>query len=254
MPEQRVLVTGSAGVMGRYVCRQLMANGHFVRGFDLRPSDASEAIVGNLVDAAALADAARDIDCIIHLAAFPDDADFTKRLVPNNVIGLYNACEAAKQSETVSRLVLASSDEVIYGLPWRQQPICLEDGVYPENHYALLKLYAEQMGQMYHRLHGLSVVAVRLGWLPRTAEHLEKLENDPLFHTHYLSGDDAGRFFACSVEAPGDQIGRFAIVFATSKPPAGTTIGFDLEPARRLLGFEPKDTYPAGAGEHLNSG
>ena len=254
MPEHRVLVTGSAGVMGRYVCRQLMAHGHFVRGFDLRTSDASESIVGNLMDTAALTGAARDVDCIIHLAAIPDDDDFAKLLVPNNVIGLYNTCEVGRQSETVTRLVLASSGQVILGLPWRQQLICLEDGDYPENHYALLKLYSEHMGQMYHRLHGLSVVAARLGWLPRTAEHLEELENDPLFRTHYLSGADAGRFFTCSVESPSTQIGGFAVVFATSKPPANTTIGFDLEPAKRLLGYEPQDTYPAGAGEHLNSG
>ena len=58
----------------------------------------------------------------------------------------------------------------------------------------------------------------------------------------YLSPGDAGRFFACASRAPDDV--RFAVVYATSKPV--NNCPYDLEPARQLLGYEPRDRWPEG--------
>jgi nucleoside-diphosphate-sugar epimerase len=41
IPLQRVLVTGSAGHIGRVVCPVLRSRGHFVRGFDVRDSEST---------------------------------------------------------------------------------------------------------------------------------------------------------------------------------------------------------------------
>ncbi len=248
---RRVLLTGAGGVMGGYVYRELRSRGHFVRGLDIRECDADESIVADVTDVLTLADAMRDVDCVIHLAAIPDDADYLKLLVPNNLVGLYNVCEAARQSETVTRLVLASSGQVVAGLPWGDKVIRLEDGEWPRNHYGLLKRYAERMGEMYSRMHGLSVIAVRLGWLPREVDHIELLSQSPAFHPQYFSGADAGRFLTCCIEASDEQVGGYQVLFATSRPRDDATGGFDLEPARRVIGYEPQDTYPQGIGTHL---
>ena len=58
----------------------------------------------------------------------------------------------------------------------------------------------------------------------------------------YLSPADAGRFFACAVTAPVKD--KFAIVYASSKPRRRQY--FDMDAARRLVGFEPQDTWPQG--------
>jgi hypothetical protein len=63
----------------------------------------------------------------------------------------------------------------------------------------------------------------------------------------YLSPGDAGRFFACTVEAPAEL--RWAVLDATSKPTHRLT--YDLEPTRKLVGFEPRETWPAGAEDML---
>src|SRR5262249_32812444 len=79
-----VLVTGSAGRIGRAAVRELKARGHRVRGFDRVPTlAADEDFVGDLTDAAALALAAQGAQAMIHLAATPDDDDFLTQLVPN---------------------------------------------------------------------------------------------------------------------------------------------------------------------------
>ena len=100
----------------------------------------------------------------------------------------------------------------------------------------------EGAGRAYAEAHGLSVIAARLGWCPRNKEHVEELARTDWGPDVYLSPRDAGRFFACAVEAPADI--RFALVYACSRPVHHTV--YDPEPAKRLLGFEPLDTWPQG--------
>src|SRR5215467_4377298 len=111
---QTVLVTGSAGRVGRAVVRELKARGRRVRGFDLAPTPgADEAVVGDLADGDAVRRAAAGAGAVVHLAATPDDADFLSELLPNNVVGVYHVFEAARQAG-VRRLVLASSGQVVW--------------------------------------------------------------------------------------------------------------------------------------------
>src|SRR5271166_5355257 len=109
---RRILVTGSAGRIGRAVVRALKERGHFVRGFDLATyPKADESIVGSVVAPAQFQRAAEGMDVMIHLAAIPDDDDFMTKLLPNNIVGSYNALESARLAE-VKRVVLASSGQV----------------------------------------------------------------------------------------------------------------------------------------------
>ena len=57
----------------------------------------------------------------------------------------------------------------------------------------------------------------------------------------YLSPGDAGRFFACAVEAKADI--PFAVLYATSRTPRPP---YDLATAKELVGFEPQESWPQG--------
>jgi nucleoside-diphosphate-sugar epimerase len=238
-----ILVTGSAGRIGQAVVRELAARGHCLRGFDLVPTPGiKDSIVGSISDAEAVSKAAKGVKAIIHLAAIPDDADFLTKLLPNNIVGTYTVFEGAR-SEGVKRLVLASSGQVVW---WQRfsgpLPIGTEVAPTPRGWYAAGKLFLEGAGRAYAEAHGLSVIAARLGWCPRNREHVEELARTDWGPDVYLSPRDAGRFFACAVEAPADI--RFAVVYACSRPVKQMV--YDPEPARRLLGFEPIDTWPEG--------
>ncbi len=237
-----VLVTGSAGGVGTAVCGALQQAGHTVTGFDLRPTpDVANAIVGDLLDRQAVLDAATGQDAIIHLAATPDEADFIGELIEPNVRGLYHVCDAARQAG-VPRLVLTSSVQVVSGHRWNR-PITLDDGPRVVNHYALTKLWAEDIGEMYARVYGLSVIAARLGWLPRSKAHAEELLASPLGTDVYLSHTDAGRFFTACVEAEFES-SRYEVLFATSKPVNKPRI--DLTRTEDVVGYQAQDTWPAG--------
>jgi len=143
----------------------------------------------------------------------------------------------------VRRLILASSGQVVW---WQRQrgplPIKADDPPTPRGWYAAAKVFLEAAGRMCAESHGMSVLAVRLGWVPRSREHVEELASIDWAKDVYLSPGDAGRFFACAVEAPADI--KFAIVYATSRPVR--TAMYDLDTAKQLLGFEPRDRWPQG--------
>lgn len=236
-----VMVTGSAGRVGGAACAALAAGGHRVRGYDIAPSPAApESVIGSLTDAGRLREAMTGIETLIHCAAVPDEDDFLARLLPNNVVGVYNVLEAARQAG-VKRVMLASTGQVVMGHegPW---PITPEMPYSPRNWYGSAKVFAEVAGQVYAHVHGMSVVVVRLGWCPRDNRHARALATDEVGQDVYLSPADAGRFFRCALETEPDL--RYCIVFVTSRPLRRAR--YDISGAERWFGYTPFDQYPAG--------
>jgi len=240
----RVLVTGSTGAIGQPLSRYLLGRGHAVRGFARRPTPGlDDAVVGDLTDRDAIRRAVDGVDTVVHLGAYPNDADFMDVLLGPNVVGLYHVCEAAVEFR-VKRLVLASTVQVITGHPMSDRAVKVEDGPAPVNHYALTKAWAELAGDMYARVHGLSAISVRIGWLPRNTEEARRLAASPQGRRIFFSHDDSDRFFACCVESPNPAPGTSVVLQATSRPVGPARM--DIAPAREVIGYVPQDTWPEG--------
>lgn len=243
IPGSPTLVTGSAGRLGRAVVAELLSHGHAVRPYDLQPTPGCGDAGGHsLLDREALDRSLQGCASLVHLAATPDELDLETVLVPNNIVGLKAVLDAAVRHR-VRRVVLASSIQVNMRQsrsgPW---PVRLEDPPSPLWWYAATKVMMESAGYSYAMEHGLEVVAVRLGWCPRTAGQEQELEDEAIARDTYLSPGDAGRFFHCAVTRPVPA--GFHVVFVTSRPVRNWV--FDPAPARRLLGWEPLDEWPAG--------
>jgi nucleoside-diphosphate-sugar epimerase len=238
-----VLVTGSAGAVGQPVCRELAARGWRVRGLDRAPTPGlTDAVAADVADGEAVRAACRGVDAVVHLAAKPDDAPFAE-LVGPNVTGVFNVLSAAREAG-VRRVVLASTLQVIWERATTDR-VAGTDEACPANHYALTKLWAEQMGEMYARCYDMSVVALRITWMVRNAAEARKMRAHRRFDI-YVSQRDTARAFAAAVEAPAI---RFAVAYV-SGPDGGAQ--YDLEPGRRLLGWEPQDRWPEGAPREVN--
>ena len=241
---RRVLVTGSTGSIGVPLCRYLQARGHDVRGFARRPTPGlSDYVTGDLTDRDAVRRAVEGRDTVVHLGAYPNPADFIDVLLGPNVIGLYHVCEAAADLG-VRRLILASTVQVISGHGFTDRPVTVEDGPAPVNHYALTKAWAEVTGDMYARVHNLSVISVRIGWFPRNVEECRRLVGSRFGRDIFLSHDDSNRFHARCVEAADPPPGKSVVLQATSRPVGAPRM--DLEEARRVIGYVPQDTWPEG--------
>lgn len=206
---RRILVTGAGGAIGTPVCRHLQERGHRVRGFALEAHpDLEDSVVGNLSDFDAVRAAVAGMDSVIHLGAYPDEADFVDELLEPNVRGLYHVCAAAV------------------------------------NHYALTKVWAEEMGRMYARVHNLSVILVRIGWFPRNTGEALRLAAYPRGPSVYLSHTDAARFFERCVESAVPAPGEAVTLFAISRPAGERRL--DMRASRETVGYEPQDTWPEG--------
>jgi uronate dehydrogenase len=246
-----VLVTGSAGRIGQAVVAELRARGHAVRGFDVAATPGlTDCVVGSITDEAAVRRAAEGVGAVVHLAATPDDDDFPTKLLPNNVLGVYHVFEAARAAG-VRRLVLASSGQVVWWDRLRGQfPIKADVQPTPRGWYAATKVFQEAAGRAFAEAHGMSVIVARLGWCPRSVEQVQELASYDWGPDLYLSPADAGRFFACAVEAPPDI--RFTITYPTSRPIRAPI--YDPTPGREIVGFEPQDTWPQGVENMLHLG
>ncbi|MGW0581137.1 NAD-dependent epimerase/dehydratase family protein [Streptomyces sp. NPDC002920] len=101
----KVLVTGSAGFIGTWIRRELLARGHTVLAMDhqdrrqgLAPGE--EFFLGDVRDATAVTEAAAHVDGIIHLAAVLGTQETINNPRPSaetNVLGSLNVFEAGAQ-------------------------------------------------------------------------------------------------------------------------------------------------------------
>src|SRR5439155_24381393 len=121
----RILVTGGAGFIGSHVVAALCAGGHEVVAFDaLHPAAHAGApsyvdvplVVGDVRDRAAVAEALRGVDAVVHQAAMVGmgvDMDDLPEYVGCNDLGTA-VLLAGMARAGIRRLVLASS-MVVYG-------------------------------------------------------------------------------------------------------------------------------------------
>lgn len=163
----RVLVTGGAGYIGSHVARQLAKRGHgvviydnlsvghrcFANGFPLVDKELS--------DPTALSSALRDMDAVMHFAAYAyvgESIENPRKYFDNNVkcgLALLNAVIDA----AVPRFVFSSTCAV-YGIPERN-PISEETARDPVNPYGVSKLFLENALEAYSNAYGLRYVSLR---------------------------------------------------------------------------------------------
>jgi nucleoside-diphosphate-sugar epimerase len=163
-----ILVTGAAGLLGRFVVRELLAHGHAVRGLDRRQGEADITWhVGDVTSPELVQRAMASVDTVLHIAAIPNiwsgDGQTIMRV---NLLGTYTVLDAA-EAAGVKRVVFCSSDSVAgytvregRMLPPRYAPLDLAHPLLATDPYAISKVLGEDMARAY-ALRGMSVVALR---------------------------------------------------------------------------------------------
>ncbi|WP_228983161.1 NAD(P)-dependent oxidoreductase [Streptomyces sp. DH12] len=230
MPADRtVLLTGAAGGLGTLMRELLPAYGYTLRLLDVAPVEgAPDAVTADLADRAALREAVRGVDAIIHLAGISLEAPFD-RILRANVEGTYHLYEAARE-EGVRRIVFASSNHAVGYTPRPRagDPLIPVDAPHrPDTFYGLSKCFGEDLAQLYWDRHGLETVSVRIGSCFPEPTSVRML-------SVWLSPADAARLFHAALTA--EDVGH-TVVYGSS---ANTRLWWDLAPAR-ALGYAPRD-------------
>jgi uronate dehydrogenase len=226
-----VLLTGSSGVIGKHLVEPFKKHYRLVT-FDRNPTqNRGVNVVGDLCDFKGLKATMKGIDVLVHLAATSDEAPFTKELLPNNILGVYNAFQAAYEAG-VKRIVFASSCQTVTMYP-RDEQVQISQPVRPESVYGATKVFGEVLGRYYHDRFGIEFAGLRLGAFALYGD--PDLEHPSWLWRLWLSPRDAVSLFRCAVEK--HAIG-YTLVFGTSRTKPEFLC---LRPARERLGFIPKD-------------
>ncbi len=246
-----ILITGTAGNLGAKL-RQHLEGRYTLRLLDINP----------LCDPAIIrADLAhwnldwvehfRDVDTVIHLAADPTAHQTWDKLIGPNIDALINVFQASVRMN-VRRVIYASSNHVMGGNKDLAEPLRLTTDLppLPGTHYIVegqerdstgygsAKLFGERLGKCYSEIHGISVIAVRIGWVKAGANRPQDIppERGPWFKLMWLSNRDFCQLMEkCILADPGI---RFAVINGMS---ANTGMRWDIDYTRKLVGYEPLD-------------
>ena len=172
MADAPVLITGGAGFIGSHLADALLAKGYAVRVLDDLSTGKRENLaldnprlqlmVGDVADAALVAQAVEGCQAVVHLAAVASvqaSVDDPVKTHQSNFIGTLNVCEAMRLAG-VKRVLFASS-AAVYGNNGEGQAIGEDIAKAPLTPYASDKLASEQYLDFYRRQHHLEPVLFR---------------------------------------------------------------------------------------------
>lgn len=261
MPPKKVMITGVSGIVGSsaYLVMRQSPDRYDLYGLGRRRALSERVLDARDIDLpddkyriADIADfdnvrrAVDGMDVVVHMAADPAGGQWAS-VLRNNIIGAYNVFEACRQAG-VNRIVAASTIQVSTGHRM-QEPYCavsngrlepLPQGVpmigadvpaEPRNLYASSKVFNESLCRTYAFSHGMSCLAIRIGWVVGEDRPPDKGGADV-----WCSQRDIGGIIQACVDAPDDL--RFDIFYGMSNNRYGWV---DMTNAKDKLGFVPQD-------------
>ncbi len=213
--------------------------------------------IADLGDIQAVRRAVEGMDVVLHFGA---DAGSGPQELAASTLGTYHVLEACREA-SVRRVVYASSAMVCWGYLLEEPYRAIRERRYedlptalpmvtksslprPSDREAAGKLWGEALGQAYSRVHGLSVLCLRFGWVNE-----QDSPWNPELASLWCSQRDAVQMVRRSVEASEDL--RFEILFGVS---ANSRRWVDTDDAADLVGYVPLDRAEDrldGAGKPL---
>jgi len=160
----KILITGAAGFVGRYLADYLVGDGHTVFGTDQSAQPPYSALKdffqASLSDTSALRNIIAETrpEDVFHLAGVLK-ADLPETYYTVNVLGTVSLFEAIRATGAMPRVVVTSSSAV-YGSAMGARPISEGFCTRPATHYAASKL-AQEMVALHYKVNNIPVMIVR---------------------------------------------------------------------------------------------
>lgn len=264
MTISRVLVTGAAGLLGSQVVEALRER-YAVSGFDRRKGAADIPWhVGDITDSTAVAEAMREQDAVVHVAAIPNIwSGDGETIIRVNTLGTWIVLNAA-ETAGVRRAVLCSSDSVLgytvkegTMIPPDYLPVDPDHPLRPTDPYGLSKKLGEEMGRSFADRGRLEVLSLRPVFVayPEMFAECRARAADPAGYRgpmaggpsaagggpcwHYVDPRDAARAFRLALDRPYAGFAGYVISAGSTAAPEPT-----LTLVERLLGRLPEIRDP----------
>ncbi|MCO5216627.1 MAG: NAD(P)-dependent oxidoreductase [Thermomicrobiales bacterium] len=256
---KRVVVTGSAGLIGRMLM-DAWRDGDRYEAVGLARSEGDYTdVLADTTDLDALVEAFTRADAVVHLAGSSEVSSIWDDVLQNNIIGLRNVFEAAKMAG-VKRVVFSSSNHAVGTFETANQPDIwdINDGRQIDHtsrsYWTACTASPKPMAKQwcyYVDHHGLEIICLRIGGCmgtendtyPALLWDVER-DNEPRIREKrmrvravWLSNRDCVHLIERSIEAEVS----WALVYGISDNPRKL---WDIEHAREVLGYQPQDAAP----------
>lgn len=233
-----ILLTGAAGVLGRWLRPRLLDR------YDLRSADRVDPspahntgetlITADIADLTVVETMVSGVDGIVHFGGRSIEDEW-EEILHSNIVGCRNLFEAARR-HGVKRVVFASSNHAI-GYHRTAERLDAASTIRPDTRYGVSKAFGEALGSYYADKFGLEVACLRIGSAlpkPTARRHLAT----------WLSYPDLERLVVACLEAPRLH---FAVVYGASN---NTRCWWDNSLAPEV-DFRPRDNAEDYAAEIL---
>ena len=231
-----ILITGAGGGVGTFLRKEL-AGKYTLRLSDyrkLKPGAGETFVQGDIANMDDMLRATEGVDAFVHLGGYSVEGAWDD-ILNANIIGCYNAFEAARRNG-VKRVLFATSNHAV-GFYRRDQVI--DDRVYikPDSRYGVSKVFGEALGSLYADKYGMEVFCMRIGNVGTRPIDKRRL-------SIWISPRDMAQLVTIGIEHPGI---RFEIVYGVS---GNRRSWYDNANAVRL-GYRPADDSETFAAEVL---
>lgn len=242
--KQKVLITGASGRIGHILCSAWKDSEQYeIFGIDKTGiEDVAQCNLSRFEELETVFKNLSPIDTIIHLAADSRIDAPWESVLENNILATKNVYQSARLFD-VPKVIFASTNHVTGG--YEADPevldgkklVTVHDPLRPDSDYAVSKVFGEALARSYQEVFDISSVCLRIGSV--------LTDDDPTTMPRtlrtWLSYRDTLQLFQCALQA---QI-NFGIYYGVS---ANTRRFWDIENARREIGFEPFDNAETYAG------
>ena len=234
MEKRKVLITGAAGNIGTKL-RNAFVDKYDLILLDKKKIDASNAICADLANYDEdWVKHFENVSTVIHLAANPYEGARWPELITDNIDSVLNLCHVCVEKE-VERLIFASSCHTMGGYKDKNvDSITVDMQPLPDCDYGVSKLIGERICKSYSEGYPLSVICLRIGWVPREDKRPGK-GIDPWLRSLWLSNRDLVHIFERSIEAKNI---KFKILYAMS---SNKGMNWDLQTTIKTLNHNPRD-------------
>ena len=149
-------------------------------------------------------------------------------------------------------MIFASSNQVVFGYrdsePYASllrgrfesvdmatyRPITVDMPAWPHNHYSVSKVFGESLCQLYALAHGMSCIALRIGWV--TPDDRVPVDISPVARSLWCSQRDIVQLLTRAIDAP--QSLRHGVFFGHSRNRYNLV---DIRHTIDGLGWDPQD-------------
>lgn len=269
-----IFITGGSGDLGLLLARELMLRGDLPIRMDIRPPlnpQHGKFISGSILDRNLLSASLNDIDCVVHVAAWHGIHLVTRQKNPYdfwdlNMTGTFNVFQAAAE-KGIKKVVYISSTSVLDRF-----------GVYGHT-----KVLGEEIARTYHQRHGMQVIILRpsafipwwnkdvytsyLDWakwywkgavhindvLQSVIKSIDLLKTGKLDQMPALFVDGKYEYTPQDLEqwdakGAGTTFQKYysayiAVAMKFGLDPAQKPEVFDIEPTRKILGYQPTYSF-----------